>query len=448
MQTLAPRKRFMLAAILLVASFIGLMSQTMMVTALPVITRQMHQPLAIVQWLTTGYTLVVGIITPLSANLFEKFRNRPFFLTIIGSFILATFVGGIANSFWLVLFARLVQAAAGGLLISFQMITLVMIYPPEKRGTIMGISSLVVSFGPAIGPTLAGFLLSLYGWRSLFWSVMPFMIIVWLIGLVVVPNFTKPQNIKFDFVSVFEMLIGLTLIMGSLSFISTSPLISLIALLIGIVLTAIFYRRQLHLTSPLLNVKLFSIRSFSLTIIVGTLLYMTLLGTEQLFSVFSQNTLHTTSMMAGLILFPGAIVNALGGAVAGPLYDKYGVKWIVLTGIMISVVATIPTLFISNHIPVWLLSLLYTVRFLGLGISFAPLISESYRDMAAKDISQATAINNCIRQLAGAFSITILVIISEIPATAVNGMRLAMWVTFLFGIIALAYFVSYLNRRK
>ena len=156
MYQLTPRQRTIIAAIMLLASFISLMSQTMVVTALPVVEAQLHQPLAVVQWLTTGYTLVIGIITPLSANLYEKYNNRQFFLAIIALFLGGTIVGCLATNFRTLLGARLIQAAAGGLLVSLQMTTLVTIFPPEKRGTIMGLSSLVVSFGPAIGPTLAG----------------------------------------------------------------------------------------------------------------------------------------------------------------------------------------------------------------------------------------------------------------------------------------------------
>lgn len=111
----------------------------MVVTALPVVEAQLHQPLAIVQWLTTGYTLVIGIITPLSANLYEKYNNRQFFLAIIALFLGGTIVGCLATNFWTLLGARLIQAAAGGLLVSLQMTTLVTIFPPGKTGHDHGI---------------------------------------------------------------------------------------------------------------------------------------------------------------------------------------------------------------------------------------------------------------------------------------------------------------------
>ena len=95
---------------------------------------------------------MIGIVTPLAANLYEKFTNRQVFLGTIEIFTVGTLLGCAAQNFWMLLLARLIQAAAGGILMSFQMTTMVTIFPPEKRGTIMGISSLVVAFGPAIGP--------------------------------------------------------------------------------------------------------------------------------------------------------------------------------------------------------------------------------------------------------------------------------------------------------
>lgn len=109
-----PRIRRIVTAVLLGTCFISLASQTMMVTALPVIQEDLHVSLNSVQWLTTGYTLIIGIVTPLSSNMYEKFTNRHVFTGIIGTFILGTLVGCFANNFATLLLARLIQACAGG----------------------------------------------------------------------------------------------------------------------------------------------------------------------------------------------------------------------------------------------------------------------------------------------------------------------------------------------
>lgn len=113
---LSQQKRAVVTAVLLVASFLSLTSQTMMVTALPVIQQEMHVPLTQAQWLTTGYILIIGIITPLSSNLYEKFTNRQLFLSTTGLFIIGTFLGSIAHSFAILLMARILQAVAGGII--------------------------------------------------------------------------------------------------------------------------------------------------------------------------------------------------------------------------------------------------------------------------------------------------------------------------------------------
>ena len=134
-----PNVRKMVTIILLVSTFIILMSQTMMITALPVIQHDVHRSLNTVQWLTTGYTLMIGVITPLSSNLYECFTNRQVFLGTLGTFIAGTLLGCVATSFGMLLAARLIQACAGGMLMSFQMTTMISIYPPEKRGSILGL---------------------------------------------------------------------------------------------------------------------------------------------------------------------------------------------------------------------------------------------------------------------------------------------------------------------
>ena len=128
-KTINPKLRTTITVLLLLSSFISLASQTMMVTALPVIQKEMHVSLTLAQWLTTGYTLIIGVVTPLSSNMYEKFRNRSVFLGTIGTFVVGTLIGCFAHNFWSLLLARLVQACAGGILMSFQMTTMISIYP-------------------------------------------------------------------------------------------------------------------------------------------------------------------------------------------------------------------------------------------------------------------------------------------------------------------------------
>lgn len=446
--TINPKKRILISAILLISNFICLMSQTMMVTALPVIQSDMNQPLTVVQWLTTGYMLLIGITTPLSSNIYEKFSNRHVFIGTIGLFIVGTCIGCVASNFWILLTARLIQAIATGILMSFQMTSMVIIFPSEKRGTIMGISSLVVSFGPAIGPTLAGFILSLFGWRYLFIFILPVMTLILLIGIFCFPNFTQPRKIKIDFLSVLLSFVGFGLALSSLSFIQNSFSISLIMFIIGILLIIIFVKRQLKLKDPMLKVTIFKNRSFRLMTLIAILGFMVLLGTEQMVSIFCQDVSHLTSMEAGMVLLPGAVLNAIGAAIVGRLYDQIGPKALVLCGTTLMIIGTIPFMFIQSTMPVWLITIMYAIRMIGNALVFSPVLSESFSGLNPQDISHATAMSNTLRQVFGSVSITLLIVISSIPHSFVFGMRISMWITMILTIALLGIFIIYIHSYK
>lgn len=154
----------------------------------------------------------------------------------IGTFVIGTLIGCLATNFWLLLLARLVQACAGGILMSFQMTTMISIYPPEKRGTIIGMSGLVIAFGPAIGPTLAGFILNLLGWRYLFILILPIMVLIWIIGYFVFPNYSEPLDIKIDYLSVVLSLLGSSLALIGITIVQTQWMLGLAMLVVGAII--------------------------------------------------------------------------------------------------------------------------------------------------------------------------------------------------------------------
>ena len=443
--TINPKTRLAVSIILLLSTFISLMSQTMMITALPVIQNQMNQSLTTVQWLTTGYTLLIGIVTPLSSNMYDKFSNRSVFLGTIGTFVIGTLIGCLATNFWLLLLARLVQACAGGILMSFQMTTMISIYPPEKRGTIIGMSGLVIAFGPAIGPTLAGFILNLLGWRYLFILILPIMVLIWIIGYFVFPNYSEPLDIKIDYLSVVLSLLGSSLALIGITIVQTQWMLGLAMLVVGAIILYFFVKRQLNLKQPMLNVRIIKLYSFRMMVLVGICAFMVLLGMEQMVSIYAQNVSHVSSMTAGMILLPGAIANALTASVVGRAYDQYGAKWLVISGGILMLISAIPFVIISKGTPIWIMTVFYMICMVGNALVFSPAISESFRGVAPREISHATALNNTLRQVSGAVSVTMLIVISSIPHSFVLGMRISMWVTVALVLLMLAVFISYIK---
>ncbi|MDD7693461.1 MAG: MFS transporter [Lactobacillaceae bacterium] len=440
--------RRLITIILLLSTFVSLASQTMMVTALPVIQHDLHVSLNAAQWLTTGYTLIIGIVTPLSSNMYDKFTNRHVFLGIIGTFIVGTLLGCFATNFFTLLLARLIQACASGMLMSFQMTTMISIYPIEKRGSILGLSSLVISAGPAIGPTLAGFILQVLPWRWLFILVLPFMVLAWIGGYFKLANFSQPRDIKIDYLSVLISLIGSGLALGSLTAFQVNAWVGLAMLIVGLAVIAVFVKRQFHLTNPMLKVQIFKYSSFRLMTIVGIFTFMVLLGTEQLMPIFTENVTHTGSFISGLILLPGAICNAIAASIVGRIYDEYGPKWLIITGGVIMLLASIPLVTISRESSLWVLTIAYAVRMIGNACVFSPALSEAFSQLSRAENSHGTALNNTLRQVFGAVSVTMLVVIAGIPSSLITGIRISMWVTVLLVILMLLTFARYLATKQ
>lgn len=416
--------RRLITIILLLSTFVSLASQTMMVTALPVIQHDLHVSLNAAQWLTTGYTL------------------------IIGTFIVGTLLGCFATNFFTLLLARLIQACASGMLMSFQMTTMISIYPIEKRGSILGLSSLVISAGPAIGPTLAGFILQVLPWRWLFILVLPFMVLAWIGGYFKLANFSQPRDIKIDYLSVLISLIGSGLALGSLTAFQVNAWVGLAMLIVGLAVIAVFVKRQFHLTNPMLKVQIFKYSSFRLMTIVGIFAFMVLLGTEQLMPIFTENVTHTGSFISGLILLPGAICNAIAASIVGRIYDEYGPKWLIITGGVIMLLASIPLVTISRESSLWVLTIAYAVRMIGNACVFSPALSEAFSQLSRAENSHGTALNNTLRQVFGAVSVTMLVVIAGIPSSLITGIRISMWVTVLLVILMLLTFARYLATKQ
>lgn len=445
---ITPQTRKVVTLVLLFSTFISLASQTMMVTALPVIQHDLLVSMNTAQWLTTGYTLIIGIVTPLSSNMYDKFTNRHVFLGTIGTFIVGTALGCIATNFATLLAARLIQAAAGGMLMSFQMTTMISIYPIEKRGSILGLSSLIISAGPALGPSLSGLILEVLPWRWLFILVLPLMVLVFIIGYWKLPNFATPRNIKIDYLSVIISLIGSALTLGSLTAFERNVSVGFAMLITGLAIITLFVRRQLRLVNPMLKVQIFSYPSFRLMTLVGIFAFMVLLGTEQMIPIFTEKIGGIGSFASGLILLPGAICNAIAASIVGRIYDQYGPKWPIITGGILMLIASVPLVTISRHSSILLITLAYALRMIGNACVFSPALSEAFSDLSQAENSHGTALNNTLRQVFGAVSVTMLVVISGIPSSLVTGIRASMWVTVILFLLMLLTFARYLALKK
>jgi len=168
---------------LILGTFCTALTTNMLVTAYPTLMTKFSISSATVQWLTTGSLLVMGIMIPVSAWLLNNFSLRVIYVAALSCFLGGLIISYTATNFQLILLGRLVQALGIGITFPTIQTVLLVIYPPEKRGTMMGLGGIVIGLAPALGPTVSGWILDNASWRDLFGMMIPPVFIVLLLAI-------------------------------------------------------------------------------------------------------------------------------------------------------------------------------------------------------------------------------------------------------------------------
>ena len=174
--------------VLITGSFISLFNETILNVALPKLMVEMNITASTTQWLTSGYILVVGMLVPVTAFLIHSFTTKQLFLSAMTLFLAGTILAVFSTSFALLLISRLIQASGTGMLIPIMMNTVLVVNPPEKRGSAIAICTSVITLGPALGPVVSGLILQYFDWPVLFIIIIPILIICMILGYLFLEN--------------------------------------------------------------------------------------------------------------------------------------------------------------------------------------------------------------------------------------------------------------------
>src|SRR5699024_3905420 len=192
---------YAMIAILFFGAFIAFLNNTLLNVALPAIMIEFSVETAIVQWLTNGYMLVTGILVPASAFFIQRFTNRAIFFSAMSLFTIGTALAAFSPTFGFLIAGRTIQAAGSGLMMPLLMNVMLTAFPIERRGTAMGFFGLIMFAAPAIGPTLSGYIVQNYSWRTLFEMILPIAIIILILAIFKLKNITPNKRIKIDIFS-------------------------------------------------------------------------------------------------------------------------------------------------------------------------------------------------------------------------------------------------------
>ncbi|HBU81975.1 MAG TPA: MFS transporter [Paenibacillus sp.] len=418
-------KVFPILFAMLLSGFIGLFGETALNVALTPLMGLLEVGPTTIQWLTTGYLLVLGILVPVSGMLLQWFSTRQLFTTSLIFSIAGTLVAAIAPSFEILLVARVLQAVGTALLLPLMFNTILVIFPIEKRGAAMGLIGLVIMFAPASGPSISGLILANLSWHWIFWISLPFFIISLVCGLLFLPNISKLTKPKIDVLSIVLSTLGFGGIVYGFSSAGghgesgggwTSPIV-VATLVIGVLSLLLFSIRQLRMKQPMIDLRTFKYPMFTIGLILIFLCMMMLLSSMLILPMYLQQGMAVTPLTAGLVLLPGSLLNGFLSPVMGRLFDKFGPKWLVIIGLAITAIV----LFMYTGItPTTTLSKIITMHvFMMIGISMImmPAQTNGLNQLPPDFYPHGTAIMNTLQQVSGAIGTAVAVSILSAGTT-------------------------------
>ncbi|ASB88969.1 MDR family MFS transporter [Bacillus sonorensis] len=398
----------------MIGAFFAILNETLLNIALTELMTVFSVGAATVQWLATGFMLVMGVLMPVSALLIQWFTTRQMFIGVMTVFLVGTLIAACAVNFPMLLAGRMIQAVGTGLLIPIIMNALLLIYRPEVRGKVMGTFGLVIMFAPAIGPTLSGVIVDLLGWRWLFIIVIPFAVFSILFAMKYLQNVGEVTKPRADVLSIILSTIGIGgMVYGFSSageaehgFASVTVISVIVISFISLLL---FVLRQLKLDEPLLNVRVFAYQNYTRGVILFIIVIMAMFASEIVMPMYLQGPLGLSAKTAGLLLLPGALLNGLMSPAMGALFDKFGPRKLIIPGTIVLVGVMIFFSNIGPSIPIWWFIVVYMILMLSISAIMMPSQTNGLNELPKHLYPHGTAIANTLQPVAGALGVSVFV---------------------------------------
>jgi DHA2 family multidrug resistance protein len=329
----------------------------------------------------------------------------------LSAFTVASVMCGLAPTFWVLVVGRVLQGFGGGLLLPMATSSLFQAFPANQRGQALGFFAIPIVAGPALGPTLGGYIVTNWDWRLVFFINLPVGVAAVLLGLVYLRPGVPRLGVRLDRWGFVLSSIGFGSILYGLSRVSADGWDSFtVRGLIGIgllgLVTLVAY--ELGRPDPLLDMRLFAIPQYLISNVVGWVTTIALFGAEFMLPLYLQNLRLLSAVDTGLLLMPQGFAVALAGPVAGRLVDKVGARYIVMFGMVLLTFNTYQLSQITLTTDYGTLRWLLVVRGLALGCAMQPTMLTALAAAPPRLRTNASSLLTALRNVWQSFGVALL----------------------------------------
>ena len=423
-----PYNRNLLIATLLIGTFCTVLNQTILATAYPTLMKDFNVTTSTVQWLTTGFMLVNGILIPVSAWLSSRVNTKWLYIGAMMIFELGTVMSYIAPNFGFLLAGRLVQAVGVGVTMPLLQTIMLSIFPPEKRGASMGLAGMVIGLAPAIGPTLSGWVVDNATWRDLFGMIVPIVAVVIVASFWFMKPVIETHKSKIDILSLIVSTIGFGSLLYGFSTVGDNGWgsVSVLSFLaIGVIFIGLFVWRQLTMETPFLELHVFASKEYTIAALLSSIVNMAMIGVEMILPMYLQTVRGDSAFQSGLTLLAGALMMGIMSPFTGRLFDLFGAKKLATGGMFLLTLGTIPFAFLTKDTPTLYIVVMYAIRMFGISMVMMPTTTSGMNALPARLMGHGTAVNNTARQIASSIVTAVMVsVLTNVTVDALPGKSL------------------------
>jgi DHA2 family multidrug resistance protein len=369
-----------------------------------------------VSWVVSGYAVANVIVLPLTAWLGDRFGKKRYFIFSLIGFTIASIMCGMATTLPLLIIARVLQGLMGGGLLAKAQAILFETFPKEEQGVAQAFFGAIVIAGPAIGPTLGGYLVTNIGWRWIFFVNVPLGILaVIMCSASLKPDGESKNTSQIDWIAIFLLACGLGSLQTLLEEGNSEDWFEsrlIIALFVSAIVSLVaFVFRELKSKNPVVDLRVLRYRSLWAGSILSVIVGMALYGALFAVPIFAQTLMHYTSQETGMLLLPSALASAVTMIGAGQIIRKVDSRLGLVTGALILVFAVYRLSNMTSETGAddffWPL----IIRSVGTVAMFLPLNMATLGPIPKKDISAASGFFNLTRQLGGSIGVALLTLL-------------------------------------
>ena len=398
--------------VVVIGTFMSILDSSIVNIALPKMMAVFGMPLDDAKWILSCYTLTLGAIIPLTGYLQDTFGAKKIYMFALAMFTLGSLLCGFAWSGSTMIAFRVIQALGGGMIMPVGMSIIYQVFPRKKIGLALGFWGIAAMAAPAIGPTLGGYIIEKMDWRLIFTVNVPIGILGVVMAGIILKGVERKPFKSFDiigFLSCTIAIVSILYVLGEGSSIDWSDIKNPILMTLGCLSLVLFVVNELTHPNPLLDLRVLKLFDFSISLIITSVLTLALMGGAYILPLFLQNIRGYTAMQTGIIMLPSALVVGVMMPISGSAFDKVGAKPLVIPGLIILAISSYE---LANAISMDSsqshIIFITCMRSVGLGLAMMPISTVGMNAVKKELVGRASALNNTIRQIAGALAVTIM----------------------------------------